>query len=154
MKLASTILILTQLCLAILTEDTGIVFNYKKQVLLAHNFLKVSFIAPYPRYELEIDNYLANASVTLDNIWNRNSTRCKSELTFTKQSPNYTEWLIDAIKQEHIAAQTEVAFLRNELDHSLATMKCHNQKEMMLLAESHDSFLRVQLQQQHSLARA
>jgi hypothetical protein len=73
------------------SNDHGIIFNYKQQVLIAEKYENVKFLVPYPQYNLSIAVVLQNISTRLEQLMEVPLKNCDFKLINTDETSFKTD---------------------------------------------------------------
>ena len=95
-------------------EGKGILFNWKKTILLAERFEPVEFVVPLPEYSGGAAAEIQHAAEMLQALWNQPTYDC--DLTGTDaMEDNRTSKIVAEVTRAHVAAMSDAAALRIEL---------------------------------------
>ena len=104
-------------------EDSqrGILFNFKRKILVAEKFYNAEFVLPFPDLNTTFGNHLKDVSETLNSFWTTQTNLCPLNFTLLNSTNLSIHWTYDQAKTEYDLAIKELQFLRNDTKELLST---------------------------------
>ena len=96
--------------------ENGIIFNHVTKISLAEKFIKIDFLVPFLKFELDLRAELGAYIEKLGKLWASPSWQCHLDYSTNFQKNDSTfdvDWLLHQVENEVTLAEQELAALRN-----------------------------------------
>ena len=111
-------------------QDSGavlanaIIFHHVSKILLAEKFIKVDFVVPFPKFDMNVSANLGAYIAKLERLWSHLIWPCHLDYSSNFQKIDSTfdiDWLLHQVQTEVTLAEHDLTALRNSISSFLNT---------------------------------
>ena len=95
--------------------ERGVFFHEETKTLLAEKFVKVKFVVPYPKFDIQLTESLDEVATELQTMWQMPTYRCYLNFTSTSENDFKVDWLLKETKKEISFADKDLNQIKREV---------------------------------------